>query len=82
MAARPPHYCHPYADRWPGEAGVIEETPVALCRRGGAAIDLVLERPRLTRSQFVFTEVRGRPAIFWQTQKTARAANPGARVPR
>lgn len=27
-------------------------------------------------------EVRGRPAILWQTQKTARAANPGARVPR
>jgi hypothetical protein len=75
-------YCHPYADRWPDEAGVIEETPVALCRRRGAAIDLVLDRPRLTRSQFVFTEVRGRPAIFWQTQKTARAANPGARVPR
>jgi hypothetical protein len=75
-------YCHPYADRWPGEADLIEETPVALCRRRGAAIDLVLDRRRLTRSQFVFTEVRGRPAIFWQTQKTARAANPGARVPR
>jgi hypothetical protein len=39
-------------------------------------------RPRLARSQFVFTEIRGRPAIFWQTQKTARAADPGARVPR
>ncbi|HEV2754305.1 MAG TPA: ERCC4 domain-containing protein [Actinomycetota bacterium] len=56
--------------------------PVRSCRRRGAAIDLVLNRPRLARSQFVFTEVRGRPAIFWQTQKTARAANPGARVPR
>ena len=33
-------------------------------------------------AQFVFTEVRGRPAIFWQTQRTARSANPGARVPR
>jgi ERCC4-type nuclease len=30
----------------------------------------------------VFTEVRGRPAIFWQTQKVARTANPGGRVPR
>jgi ERCC4-type nuclease len=30
----------------------------------------------------VFTEVRGRPAIFWQTQKTARGANPGGRIPR
>jgi ERCC4-type nuclease len=45
-------------------------------------IDLVLDRPRLSRSQFVFTETRGRPAIFWQTQKAAKAANPGARIPR
>jgi ERCC4-type nuclease len=30
----------------------------------------------------VFTEVRGRPAIFWQTQRTARTTNPGGRVPR
>ncbi len=45
-------------------------------------IDLVLARPRLARSQFVFTETRGRPAIFWQTQKAARAANPGGRIPR
>lgn len=36
----------------------------------------------MARSQFVFTEVRGRPAIFWQTQRTARSANPGGRVPR
>jgi hypothetical protein len=75
-------FCHPFTGPWPGEAAVIEETSVALCRRRGAAIDLVLDRPRLARSQFVFTEVRGRPAIFWQTQKTARTANPGARVPR
>lgn len=40
------------------------------------------KRPRLARSQFVFTEVRGRPAIFWQTQRTARRSNPGGRVPR
>jgi ERCC4-type nuclease len=26
--------------------------------------------------------VKGREAIFWQTQKTARAANPGGRIPR
>lgn len=26
--------------------------------------------------------MRGREAIFWQTQKTARGANPGARIPR
>ena len=26
--------------------------------------------------------LKGRPAIFWQTQKTARTGNPGGRVPR
>lgn len=74
-------YCHPF-DGWPEEADIIEEVPVELCRRRGPAIDLVLQRPRLARSQFVFTEVRGRPAIFWQTQRTARTSNPGGRVPR
>jgi ERCC4-type nuclease len=29
----------------------------------------------------VFTEVRGRPAIFWQTQRAARGSNPGGRIP-
>ncbi|CAN5756652.1 hypothetical protein BH18ACT15_BH18ACT15_02910 [soil metagenome] len=75
-------YCHPADQPWPEDAEVVEEVAVSVCRRRGPAIDLVLDRPRLARSQFVFTEVRGRPAIFWQTQKAARAANPGARVPR
>ena len=42
----------------------------------------MLDRPSLSRSQFVFTEARGRLAIWWQTQKTAQSANPGARIPR
>jgi hypothetical protein len=75
-------YCHPFEGPWPEGAEVIEETPVLSCKRRGPVIDLVLDRPRLARSQFVFTEARGRPAIFWQTQKAARAANPGARIPR
>jgi hypothetical protein len=75
-------YCHRFEEAWPDEAEIIEQTPVVLCRRRGAAIDLVLDRPRLSRSQFVFTQVKGREAIFWQTQKTARAANPGGRIPR
>lgn len=75
-------YCHPFEGEWPREAGIVEETPIHLCRRRGAAIDLVLDRPRLARSQFVFTQVKGREAIFWQTQKTARTANPGGRIPR
>ncbi len=75
-------YCHPLEEDWPVNAEIVEETPVASCTRRGALIDLVLDRPRLNRSQFVFTQVRGRPAIFWQTRNAARAANPGARVPR
>lgn len=75
-------YCHAFEDEWPDAAEIVEEIPIASCRRRGPVIDLVLDRARLSRSQFVFTETRGRPAIFWQTQKAAKAANPGARIPR
>ena len=74
-------YCHRFEDTWPENIEIVEQTPALLCRRRGAAIDLLLDRPRLARSQFVFTQVKGREAIFWQTQKTARAANPGG-IPR
>jgi ERCC4 domain len=75
-------YCHRFEESWPSDAEIVERTAVRLCRRRGAAIDLVLDRPRPQRSQFVFTQIRGREAIFWQTQKTARTANPGGRIPR
>ncbi len=67
---------------WDESSGLVDEADVLLCRRRGAAIDLVLDRPQHARSQFVFTEARGRPAVWWQTQKTVQSANPGARVPR
>jgi ERCC4 domain len=75
-------YCHRFEEAWPEDAEIIDQTLVLLCRRRGAAIDLVLDRPRRARSQLIFTQVKGREAIFWQTQKTARAANPGGRIPR
>jgi hypothetical protein len=75
-------YCHAFEGGWPDHAEIVEETRVSSIRRRGPVIDLVLDRPRLSRSQFVFTETRGRPAIFWQIQKAAKAANPGARIPR
>jgi hypothetical protein len=75
-------FCAQDATSWDESAGLLDDVPVLLCRRRGAAIDLVLDRPSLSRSQFVFTQARGRPAIWWQTQKTAQAANPGARIPR
>ena len=55
---------------------------MVICQRRGAAIDLILDRRQLARSQFVFTNARGRPAIWWQSQTAVRSANPGARVPR
>ena len=75
-------FCSAESSQWDESAGVVEVAEVALCRRRGAAIDLVLNRPQLARSQFVFTTARGRPAVWWQTQKTVQAANPGARIPR
>lgn len=76
-------YCFDAADDWPNDAELIEELEVASCRQRGAAIDLVLARSRLNRSQFVFTNLRnGRPAIFWQTPQTTRRTKPGARMPK
>ena len=44
-----------------------------LCRRRGPAIDLVLDRLRQDRSQFVVTTMRGGlEGIFWQTRNQAR----------
>ncbi|MGH9052479.1 MAG: ERCC4 domain-containing protein [Acidimicrobiia bacterium] len=74
-------YCHPAEEGWPEGVEVIEEVPVRHCRRRGSAIDLVLDRPRNNRAQFVFTRLRRRPAIFWQTAKVAKRARPGVRVP-
>lgn len=74
-------YCHAFEGSWPEDAEIVEEVAVVSCRRRGAAIDLVLDRPRRDRSQFVFTEARGRPMIFWQTRSVAMKANPGGRVP-
>jgi ERCC4-type nuclease len=73
-------YCH-RADEWPADAEVVERVPTRSCVRRGAAIDLVLDRGRENRSQIVFTYVRGREAIFWQTARTTKQARPGVRLP-
>jgi len=78
-------YCHPL-EHWPADAEIVERVAVRICRRRGAAIDLVLDRGRNTRSQIVFTtpsagRAGGRPMIFWQTARTAQRARPGQRVP-
>ena len=53
---------------------VVDRAPVRLCQRRGAAVDLVLDRSRENRSQFVFTKARGRDVIFWQSARTSRQA--------
>ena len=75
-------YCHRVDAGWPVDAEVVERVPVRSCVRRGAAIDLVLDRGRENRSQIVFTRIRGgRPAIFWQTARTAKQARPNVAVP-
>ena len=66
---------------WDESVGLLEDVAVLLCRRRGAAIDLVLDRPSLSRSQFVFNEARGQPAIWWQTQKQHRRPTRGPGSP-
>ncbi len=74
-------YCH-RATEWPVDADIVERVPVRSCVRRGAAIDLVLDRGRENRSQFVITRIRGgREAIFWQTARTAKQARPNVAVP-
>ena len=73
-------YCHRGA--WPDDPDIVEETPVRSCVRRGVGIDLVLDRYRENRSQFVVTTLKGgREGIFWQTSNTTRKTRPGMRLP-
>lgn len=75
-------FCQQVDEPWPNDAEVVDDLTVRSCRRRGIAIDLVLDRGRMNRSQFIFTRLKGgRPAIFWQTAKAAKGARPGVRVP-
>ncbi|GAA5166072.1 ERCC4 domain-containing protein [Ornithinimicrobium tianjinense] len=74
-------YCH-RAVGWPREPDIVERVPTRSCVRRGASIDLVLDRGRENRSQFVLTRIRGgREAIFWQTARTAKQARPAVALP-
>ena len=75
-------YCHRVDAGWPEGVEIIEDVAVIECQRRGVAVDLVLDRKREARSQFVFTRIGGRrEGIFWQTRKVAATARPGARIP-
>ncbi len=74
-------YCH-RAPEWPADPEVVERVPVRSCVRRGPAIDLVLDRGRENRSQFVITRIRGgREAIFWQSPRTTKQARPAVPLP-
>lgn len=74
-------YCH-RAHEWPATPDVVERVPVRSCVRRGGAVDLILDRGRENRSQFVFTRIRGgREAIFWQSARTAKQARPHVSLP-
>lgn len=74
-------YCH-RAVEWPTEPVILERIATRSCQRRGASIDLVVERARENRSQFVLTNLRGgREAIFWQTPRTSKQARPNVTVP-
>jgi hypothetical protein len=73
-------YCH--RAEWPDEPDIVEETPIRSCVRRGVSVDLVLDRYRENRSQFVITTLKGgREGIFWQTAKSNRKTRPGMRLP-
>ncbi|WP_205471585.1 ERCC4 domain-containing protein [Nocardioides sp. SYSU D00038] len=73
-------YCH-RAEEWPADAEIVQRIGVRSCVKRGAAIDLVLDRGRENRSQFVVANARGRQMIFWQTARTNKKARPAASVP-
>ena len=76
-------FCYEADDAWPSDLEILETHEVRSCHRRGPAVDLLLARGSNNRSQFVFTQLKdGRPAVFWQTAKTAKAARPGARMPK
>lgn len=73
-------YCH--RAEWPEEPEIVEQVPTRSCTKRGAAIDLVLDRGRENRSQFVLTVARGRQMIFWQTARVSKQARPNVQVPK
>ncbi len=72
-------YCH--RAEWPEQPEIVEQVPTRSCTKRGAAIDLVLDRGRENRSQFVLTVARGRQMIFWQTARVSKQARPNVQVP-
>jgi len=75
-------YCHPVPrSEWSEQPDLVEQIPLRVCQRRGAAIDIVADRGREQRCQLVFTAARGREVVFWQAPRTRKQARPAVRVP-
>ena len=74
-------YCYRHDQPWNDAAEIVEEVPLLSVTRRGAAIDVVADRTREARSQFVLTRARGREMIFWQSPRVAKAARPNVALP-
>lgn len=75
-------YCHPVpAEEWPAQPDIVQRVPLRTCVRRGAAIDLIADRTRESRSQIVYTQARGRDVVFWQAPRTRKQARPNVRTP-
>ena len=74
-------YCYRHDEPWNEEAEIVEEVPLRSVTRRGAAIEIVADRTRESRSQFVLTRARGREMIFWQSPRVAKAARPNVALP-
>lgn len=74
-------FCAQDSTPWDKTCVVVDEAAVLLCRRRGAAIDLVLDHAQLARSQFVFTQARGRPVVWWQPRRPCRQRIPALAFP-
>ena len=62
-------FCYPVSvDEWPDDPDIVERTRLRSCVRRGGAIDVVLDRSRVNRSQIAFTKARGRDvASSWRS---------------
>lgn len=75
-------FCYPVAvEEWPADPVVVERVPLRSCQRRGAAIDVVADRGRESRSQLVFTQARGRDVVFWQSPRSRKQSRPNVRTP-
>ncbi|MFC7752011.1 ERCC4 domain-containing protein [Tsukamurella soli] len=75
-------YCHPTTvDEWPDDPDVVERIPLKACTGRGAAIDVIADRRRESRSQIVHTRARGRQMVFWQAPRTRKQARPAVTTP-